>query len=462
MTTRTNRTARMLALAAGTALASTALAGCATHAAPRADLSASRADVALQKGRAGDAVANAEAAVLADPQNAGYRTMLGAAYMKAGRFQSAKTSFDDAMALGDESARTVLGYALAAIAAGDRASAVKVLSDYQDDIPAADLGLALALAGDTQQGVYVLSNAIRGGDDNPKTRQNLAYAMALNGNWAGARLMASADVPADQLDKRLAQWAELAQADQGTSRVAALLGTQAVADAGQPIELALANNPSTQQLAAEAAASSAAPVADARPAQDMALGDGELPPVGAIATPSETAAQPVIAEAPAPAPSENFAAAFATPNQNGATAAQMIAAAGEFVSQPMVQAVPERVAAAERVSAPKRPAPRAEAAAVPNGSHLVQLGSFSTEQSARRAWAIYAKQFPQLSSFDMVITKAVVRGKTYYRVNAGGMQRADASRVCSSVRGRGQECFAWTEGRPLPGALDRGTRMALR
>ena len=91
-----------------------------------------------------------------------------------------------------------------------------------------------------------------------------------------------------------------------------------------------------------------------------------------------------------------------------------------------------------------------------------RVGSFSTEQSARRAWAIYAKQFPQLSSFDMVITKAVVRGKTYYRVNAGGMQRADASRVCSSVRGRGQECFAWTEGRPLPGALDRGTRMALR
>ena len=113
MTTRTNRTARMLALAAGTALASTALAGCATQAAPRADLSASRADVAMQKGRAGDAVANAEAAVLADPRNAGYRTMLGAAYMKAGRFQSAKTSFDDAMALGDESARTVLGYALA-------------------------------------------------------------------------------------------------------------------------------------------------------------------------------------------------------------------------------------------------------------------------------------------------------------------------------------------------------------
>jgi hypothetical protein len=62
----------------------------------------------------------------------------------------------------------------------------------------------------------------------------------------------------------------------------------------------------------------------------------------------------------------------------------------------------------------------------------------------------------------MVITKAVVRGKTYYRVNAGGLQRAEASSVCSSVRGRGQQCFAWAEGRPLPGAVDRGVRMASR
>ena len=44
----------------------------------------------------------------------------------------------------------------------------------------------------------------------------------------------------------------------------------------------------------------------------------------------------------------------------------------------------------------------------------------------RRAWAIYAKRFPQLGEFDMVITKAVVRGKTYYRVSAGGLQRAEA------------------------------------
>ena len=40
-------------------------------------------------------------------------------------------------------------------------------------------------------------------------------------------------------------------------------------------------------------------------------------------------------------------------------------------------------------------------------------------------------------------------GKTYYRVSAGGLQRAEANSVCSSVRGKGQGCLAWAEGRPI-------------
>ncbi len=461
MITRTNRTSRMLALAAGTALASVSLSGCATNAAPRADLSAGRAEAALAKGNADEAIHNAEAAVLADLHNATYRTMLGAAYMEAGRFLAARTSFDDAMKLGDVSARTALGYALASIAAGDRASALKVLSDSRDDIPAADLGLALALAGEAQQGVFVLSNAIRSGDNTPKTRQNLAYAMALNGTWVGARIMAAEDVPADQLDARLAQWAALAQPDQNTNRVAALLGTHAVADPGQPIELALASHPSTEQLAVEAAAY--APADEAAPAQQVAYAGGELPATEyrpmAVAPPVEQA--PVLAmAAPQVEAPQDFAEAFAAPASSGTTTAQMIAAVG-FGAQPVVQQAPARLGVVKPASIPRRTAKPA-VAANRAGSHLVQLGSFSSEQGARRAWSIYAKQFPQLANFDMVITRAVVRGKTYYRVNAGGLQRAEASTMCSSVRRKGQGCFAWAEGRPLPGGQARETRMAAR
>ena len=463
MTTRTNRTSRMLALAAGTALASVTLAGCATKAAPRADFSAGRAEAALAKGDTGAAIDNAEAAVLADPRNANYRTMLGAAYMDAGRFQAARTSFDDAMKLGDTSPRTALGFALASIATGDRAAALRVLSDGRDDIPAADLGLAVALAGEPQQGVFVLSNAIRSGDNTPKTRQNLAYAMALNGTWVGARIMAAEDVPADQLDVRLAEWAALAQPDQTTNRVAALLGTHAIADPGQPVELALANHPSTEQMVAEAASTYAAPVAEAAPVQQVAYTGGELPAAEytpmAVTAPIEEAPALAVATVPVEAP-HDFSEAFAAPAPSGATPAQMIAAAVDFVSQPVVQQTPARLAAAEVVPAAPRTAVRQ--ATDHTGSHLVQLGSFSSEQGARRAWSIYARQFPQLSEFDMVITKAVVRGKTYYRVNAGGLQRAEASTMCSSVRKRGQGCFAWAAGRPLPGGEVRETRMASR
>ena len=466
MMIRTNRTARMLSLAAGTALASITLAGCATKAAPRAEFSAGRAEAALARGKTGDAISNAEAAVLADPRNASYRTMLGAAYMEGGRFLAARTSFDDAMKLGDTTPRTALGFALASIAAGDRASAVQILSDWRDEVPAADLGLALALAGEPQQGVFVLSNAIRGGDNTTKTRQNLAYALALNGNWAGARIMAAEDLPAGQLDARLAQWATLARPEETANRIAALLGTHVVADPGQPAQLALANHPTAEQLAAETAAY-APPMAEAAPVQQVAYNGGELPATGytpmAVAAPVALQEDvPALAETAPPVETpHDFADAFAAPAPTGATPAQMIAAAVGFVSQPVVQQTPARLGAAEPTSAPRRAA-NPSLAINHDGTHLIQLGSFSSEQGARRAWGIYAKQFPQLSGYDMVITKAVVRGKTYYRVNAGGFQRAEASTMCSSVRQRGQGCFAWAEGRPLPGATASRTRMASR
>ena len=81
---------------------------------------------------------------------------------------------------------------------------------------------------------------------------------------------------------------------------------------------------------------------------------------------------------------------------------------------------------------------------------------------ARKAWSVYEKQFPQLAEFQMVITKAVVRGKTYYRVSAGGLARADAGSFCSSAQRKGQGCITWAAGRPLPGAVDTGVRMARR
>ncbi len=453
---RSARTNRMLTLAAGTALASAMLGGCATQSGPLAEVSANRAEVAMKKGKVSDAIAHAEAAVMADPRNAAYRATLGAAYMEAGRFLSARTSFDDAMTLGDESPRTALGFALAAIASGDRGAAIEVLEDWQDDIPAGDLGLALALAGDTARGVQVLSNAVRGGDDSPKTRQNLAYALALNGNWAGARIMAAQDVSADQLDARISQWAAMARPEESQNRVAALLGTRPVADDGQPAALALANTPSTEQLAAEAA-SLAVPASEVPAAITFADAGGELPALAAADdAPAQTTPTSV-----REGDTTDFQAAFVESAPTAATPAGMMKAAIDFVSKPVIQSTPARVATAKPAPAARKIGGESDRM-LATGDHLVQLGSFSSEAAAQRAWTIYAKRFPQLSQFEKVITKAVVRGKTYYRVSAGGLARADAGSFCSNAKRQGQGCFAWTQGSPMPGAIDTGMRMASR
>ena len=252
--TRTAKRNRLAALALTSALATTALTGCMTNAAPPAGVSASKAQVALERGESGEAVDHAEAAVLAQPRNARFRAMLGAAYLEAGRFQSAATSFQDAMSLGDNSPRTALSLALAETALGryDRASAL--LDDWRDDLDPADLGLALALAGQPERGAQVLANALRAGQNTPKVRQNLAYAYALSGDWRAARLMAAEDVPPDEINQRIGEWARSVQPEMYQTRVAKLLGAPVVRDPGQPVMLALVNNPGSQQLAAEAAA----------------------------------------------------------------------------------------------------------------------------------------------------------------------------------------------------------------
>jgi hypothetical protein len=75
---------------------------------------------------------------------------------------------------------------------------------------------------------------------------------------------------------------------------------------------------------------------------------------------------------------------------------------------------------------------------------MVQLGSFFTQQGARRAWGIYAAKNPQLRGYRMTITQAQVRGKTYFRVAAAGINGPQgALSLCGKVKARGMSCFAY-------------------
>lgn len=456
-------------LAAGTALATLALGGCATADAPRADLSASQAEVAMAKGKHEQAIEHAEAAVLAEPRNATYRATLASAYLNGGRFRSAATSFADAMALGDESARTALGLALAQIASADHVAAAELLDDWRDDIAPADLGLALALAGHPERGVHVLSNAVRSGENTPKVRQNLAYAFALQGDWRSARLMAAEDVAADEVGDRLAEWAAMAQPEHYQLRIAKLLDAPMVADAGQPAHLALGNFPEGPQLAAAQAVAEPATVAAPEPQVALAQIDAsELPalnegkPVEQIAVEAPAAAPaPAPAPAPEPTPTTRPAQRFAAASPVTAAVATVASQAIRYITSPVVQEVPVSAPRAEAV----RAAPVRVAAApkrVAGGKHLVQLGSFGSKADARRAWTLLSGKYAQLSDYTPVVSEARVKGKTYFRISAAGFDRAGAVSMCRKVAARGDGCITWAEGSPLPGAIDTGVRMAAR
>lgn len=441
MTTATATSTRMLGLALTTALASAMLAGCAGKAAPSAAVSVDAAKAALAKGKGEKAVAAAEAAALASPRDAATRALLGAAYLEAGRFASASAAFADAMALGDSSQRTVLTRALALSAGQQYAEAQALLAQHQGQLDAADFGLAITLAGSPQQGIETLSNALRYGENTPKLRQNLAYAFALKGDWRSARLIAAQDLPADKLDQRLGEWAQLGMPQMATQRVAALLGVTVKADSGQPAMLALSNFPTAEQLAAEAATQNAAPVAPAAPL----LADAELPAADAIAEPAETPALARYEAEVAPAP----VVTSYTP------AAPRI----RLPEAKPAPAKPVRTAAAKPV--PAKPSAAFQAAFVRQpGDYRVQLGSYLSQADANAAWARFQKRHPELKGTERVVTKATVNGRIYYRVAAGGFARSSANSFCALVKHGGGGCLAYAAGRSLPGAAATSTRVA--
>lgn len=478
-----HKAAPMLALVIPAALAGVTVASYDAAAAPRTEVHAAKAQEALEKGQASKAVRHAEAAVAGDPLNADYRAMLGAAYLSGGRFMAAATSFEDALDLGQEDARTVLSYALAKTAIGDGRVAVAALDEARGQLEASDYGLALALAGQAERGVQVLINAVRTQDPTPKLRQNLAYAYALSGNWRAARVMASEDVPAGEVDARMTQWAATAAPEQFQQRVAGLLKVRASDDNGQPASLALANFLSDSKVAepvmaaapkpapkpTAAAAPVMVPAVAAKPSQTemlaFGLDRGAPAPLERIdPTPARVAAA---APAPAPAAAPKAAPKPASPAARGI----------QFVSNPVVQALPAAQTRRAAAPAPQRrmaatmaastaPAPKAAAKPATSdqslNSHLVQLGSFSSKLEAERGWKVLTAKFPQLQSHDVVITEALVKGRTFFRVAAAGLGPKSAANLCSTLKSAGRGCFAYAASNPPAGAVDKGVRLAAR
>ncbi len=402
---------------------------------------AAEAQKALAARDSAGAIEAAEAAVRAAPGNADYRQILGRAYVANGRFASAETALTDAMTLGNSDPRTIVSLALVQVGQGRNDAARALLAAHMDTVPAADYGLAIAMAGDATEGVRILSGAIHDPSANARTRQNLAYAYALAGRWKDARVLAGEDMEPLAANQRVAQWAMMADPALAPQRVATLMGiTINPADTGLPTALALAPTAPASALADAGSASPASASSDgtfADPGQQIAAVDPAPAP----------AASPII-ETAAPAP---VIQASQQPVRSAAAATTWpgFVMEGRSAKSKAVhaKAVAPRVAAAA-------PAARMQQVALVkpasgNASNwVVQLGAYDSAAIAKERWTSMARVNGTLAAFPVLTSQVTVKGKPFLRLAVSGFSsRADAVSLCHSVQAQRGKCFV-REGAP--------------
>ena len=398
---------------------------------------AKKAETMFAKGKTDRALTFAELAVEADMQNRDYRALLERIYMSQGRFASAERTLTDVMELGQVDPRTVVSLALVRIAQGDVNSAVSLVEANRAIVPASDYGLTLALAGDSKRAVDVLTEAIRNDNASARTRQNLALAYALDGRWREARMMAVQDMSQDQVNERIAEWAQYARPNAYQMRVAGLLNVTPREDSGQPVRLALNSVP--------AALASVAPAA--------------LP----AAMVSAPAAVELAAIGPAPVADSVGFAAVETSIRMSEVAPSVVAEAPLIKAQEGPSKANSPVAVAPvKLAIADVPAIAPKSAA---GTHLVQLGAFSSAVAAEKAWNLYSKRFGVLNGFASASSKVTVNGKTLIRIAASGFgNRATANSACQQIKSMGGVCLVRNNGggNPVRMAAAQGRRIAAR
>ena len=380
---------------------------------------AGKAQKALAKGQVSVAVMHAEAAVGLRPQVASFRVLLGTSYLKAGRFDSARQSYADAIALEPGNGKAALNLALTQIATGDWGAAHKTLDAHTDSISASDRGLAMALAGDPNGAIELLSAAVRSPNADAKTRQNLALSLALAGRWQEVKTMVAVDVSPEEVDQRIMQWAAFARPKSAYDQVASLLGVTPVMDPGQPVALALnGNGPAMAAQTVEPTPPSLS--------ENAAVATQDAVAVAPVAEASVAVAAAPVAATPAPA----FSNVVFGPRQE------------------VVQRLPVAMATKTRTAAPMGTTARVHMVAqavsahpAAKGNYVVQLGAFESAGVAKDAWGRATRRDASFTAHTPSGMSYSSQGGKFYRLSVGGLARADAVALCSSFKAKGGTCF---------------------
>lgn len=135
-------------------------------------------------------------------------------------------------------------------------------------------------------------------------------------------------------------------------------------------------------------------------------------------------------EEPAVTPQEREAAS--------AKAAADKAAAAKAKARPAIVATKEQPQpAATSVKTPDAAVKAAPAAA---GSAMIQLGAFSSDAAAAKAWTNLSKRFAYLADLNKSVAPAKVGDGTVYRLRVSAGTAANAANLCGKLRVAGENC----------------------
>ncbi|WP_447930784.1 SPOR domain-containing protein [Sphingopyxis fribergensis] len=113
----------------------------------------------------------------------------------------------------------------------------------------------------------------------------------------------------------------------------------------------------------------------------------------------------------------------------------------------------DKAAAAKAAAIKTAPADKAKPAAVPaktadapakaapaSGSAMIQLGAFSSDAAAAKAWTNLSKRFAYLAELNKSVSPAKVGDGTVYRLRVSAGTAANAANLCGKLRVAGENC----------------------
>lgn len=212
--------------------------------------------------------------------------------------------------------------------------------------------------------------------------------------------------------------------------------------APQPVGLTDADMPVARSVNPDAAGTSALMPEDANLSQDL--------PAGAIDEAAERAMADAVAEQLA---AEAAAGAVPRPMPRPArvtSASLSVDAAGDAITTAPAETsgdaeVDAAIAAAVASLAPEEAAAEVDAAAIPAGTRLVQLGAFDSIEEARAEWGRLAGieiLAPLISGKSRVIQEAESGGRGFFRLRAMGFDDVDQARAfCAAFVAENVSCI---------------------